>query len=306
MTTARSWYILGAGAIGCLWASYWRQAGRRVVLITPTARASNSLSLQRDGRTTTHNIEQLTVEQLPATGRPIDNLLVCTKAQHTLAAVQAVLPCISERATVLVVQNGMAARQLPALLPSQTLYNGITTDGAYRTDPMCVVHAGRGDTFIGRLSPSTDAALLQTLPTDHLNIHLCDDIAARQWQKLVMNSAINGLTAIYHCRNGELLNIPAARQRMHALCIEACAIGQTLGFNHNADELLRQISEGLTITATNYSSLYQDINHGRSTEIDYLNGYLCELAEQALLPCDENRRVLNAIKQLEANTANRQ
>lgn len=290
-----TWYILGAGAIGCLWASYWRQAGFKVVLITQTPRPQNSIELQCEQQHIQTNIEQLTVEQLLASTRHIAYLFVSTKAQHTLAAVQGILPRLDKQATVLVIQNGMAAERLSSVLTTQQLYKGITTDGAYRTGPMSVVHAGKGDTHIG-----AEKSLLRVLPGDYLSIHFCSDITQRQWQKLVMNCAVNGLTAIYQCRNGELLQNPEAMLRVSRLCKEACAIAGTLGMPEDFESIMAQIRAGLKVTAANYSSLYDDIRNGRSTEIDYLNGYLCQMATAAGIACEENRRVVDAIKQLES------
>lgn len=296
-----TWYILGAGAIGCLWASYWRQAGFRVVLITSTERSANCIELQRDEQTVSCAIEQLTVEQLLAAKPSIDHLFISTKAQHTVAALQGILPSIIPAATVLVVQNGMAAKKIPPLLTRQTLYTGITTDGAYRTAPLTVVHAGRGDTYI-----DCDAKLLEQLPVDYLNIFPCVDIEQRQWQKLVVNCAINALTAIYQCRNGELLYHPEAQQRIDAICQEASNIAQAIGIASDHDFLRAQITQALTVTAENYSSMYQDIAGGRSTEIDYLNGYLCELATSAGVACEENQRLVDSIRQLQNQTADKQ
>lgn len=272
-----------------------------MILITSVERPANCIELHRDEQVVSCEIEQLTVEQLLATKPAIDHLFISTKAQHTVAALQDILPCITSDATVLVVQNGLAARTLPQLLRSQKLYTGITTDGAYRTAPLAVVHAGKGDTYI-----DCDASLLQQLPIDYLNIFPCVDIERRQWQKLVINCAINALTAIYQCRNGELLYNPEAQQRIDAVCLEADNIAKVIGIASDHDLLRAQVTQGLTVTAENYSSMYQDIASGRSTEIDYFNGYLCQLAAEAGVACDENQRLVDSIKLLQGRAAKQQ
>jgi 2-dehydropantoate 2-reductase len=287
------WYILGAGSIGCLWASYWKQSGFNVVLLTRDQNNTSHIQLQRGEQLTETLVDEIAISQLAEKNLKIDNLFVSTKAQQTEQAIIDIAPYISSQADVLVVQNGMAVKKLPPLLPTQNLYTGITTDGAYRTAKRTVVHAGIGDTYI-----DCDDNLLKNLPTEFLNIYPCDNIEQRQWQKLVINCAINGLTAIYHCRNGELLNHPEALQRIDHICAEANAIALRLGIKHDPTSMREKINETLIKTASNYSSLYQDINNGRGTEIDYLNGYLCELANNTHLPCSENQRVWEEIKQM--------
>ncbi|MEE8056897.1 MAG: 2-dehydropantoate 2-reductase [Pseudomonadales bacterium] len=296
-----TWYILGAGALGCLWASYWRQAGFPVVLITPRLRkhAFIELHIKREGQSqdkkTQVDIEQLTIDQLAASENLIEYLLVSTKAQHTLEAIAAIKQTISKHATLLILQNGMAAKQLPALLPTQNLITGITTDGAYRTEQNVVVHAGHGVTHFG-----CNKILLQYLPTQYLTIEACHDIEIRQWQKFAVNCAINGLTAIYQCRNGELLNNPEARQRLTTICDEIFSVAKALGISEHLTQITTQVEDTLRATAENYSSMYQDISHSRSTEIDFINGCLCEIAEKYSISCEENQRVIQEIKNLEA------
>ena len=289
-----TWYILGAGAIGCLWASYWRQAGFPVVLITPSPRQQSFIELDVKNKTTQIDVEHITIDQLAASKQCIEYLLVSTKAQHTLKATSAIQENIDEKATLLILQNGMAAKQLPALFINQTIITAITTDGAYRTGQQAVVHAGHGITHVG-----CEPSFLAYLPTQQLNIEACDDIEVRQWNKLAINCAINGLTAIYQCRNGELLSIPQAKKRIEKLCDEVVLVADALKLSPALSQLMDQVENTLCTTAENYSSMYQDVHHRRSTEIDFINGYLCEVAESHSIDCQENQRIVFEIKQLQ-------
>ncbi|MFA7553804.1 MAG: 2-dehydropantoate 2-reductase [Spongiibacteraceae bacterium] len=290
-----TWYILGAGAIGCLWASCWRQAGFRVVLLTTAAREQHSITLLRNNQSIETKIEQLTVAQLNASNIRIKYLLVTTKAQQTLTAVDKIKNHLAKNATVLVLQNGMAVTKLSDALPEQTIIAATTTDGVYRTAPMTIVHAGLGETFFGNKAK----ALLAILPTAYLTIHSCDNIEARLWQKLAINCAINGLTAIYRCNNGELLNKPEAMARINTLCNEIITVASAAGFSASVQQLHTKVQQTLQTTASNYSSMYQDIANHRLSEIDYINGYLCELAATHGINCNENSQIVNEIKQLE-------
>jgi 2-dehydropantoate 2-reductase len=281
-----------------LWASYWRKAGVDVTLICPTVRTQSFLELTNDKGNFQFDINTLTVEQLNHQPEKISQLLICTKAQHTIDAVESIQQSIDDNATILVVQNGMAAQQLSSVLPSQQLYFGITTDGAYRTDQLTVVHAGRGVTHIGHRQTGSDN-ILNKLPINDLNIQLCDDFEQRQWLKLAINCAINGLTVIHQCRNGELLAIPDAVKSMKAICRETSQLDQFCDTPlKDADYLYQQVENALIVTADNFSSMYQDAKQGNSTEIDFLNGYLLKQAEEQNMTFSENERIVNAVKNL--------
>lgn len=288
------WFILGAGAIGSLWACYLRLSGFAVTLLTRTTQSRSPLQLVDGNKITQITVSQLPLSTIASAAPKIDHLLVCTKAQQTHAALASVKDYVTDNAEVILLQNGLASQQVPDLLTTQNIYIGITGDGAYRTDENTVVHAGRGETWIG-CPPTT----LSRLPTSALNIRHCDDIEQRQWKKLAINCAINGLTVIHNCRNGELLKNPQAIQSIHLLCAEIQAVSGMVGKADAIGNLAISVVKTLQATADNFSSMHQDIARGRDTEIDYLNGYLCELAATHHIDCPENHRVLEAVRQLE-------
>ena len=300
-----TWYILGAGAIGCLWASYFRLAGFPVMLITPTKRSASSITLCKDDQQQLVDIEQITISELLGSSHCIEHLLVTTKAQQTLAALATIKNHIADRATLLVLQNGLAATQIPKLLPSQQIIVGITTDGAYRTDPLTVVHAGVGLTTIGCYTHQHfDQNILSALPVGFLNIETSNNIKLKQWKKLAVNCALNGLTVIYNCRNGDLLNSPEALARMKKLCAEVKAVARALKLPDQAfANIYQETKQTLQLTANNYSSMYQDIQHGRKTEISFINGYLCDEAKRLAIPCPENQAIVTEIKHIENRTS---
>ena len=298
------WHILGAGALGCLWAAYLRQAGHGVELLLKDDAA---LSRYRE-------VEAVTLisgdhrEKLSAAaslngrgGAGINRLLITTKAHQTVPAMRTAAGRLADGCRLLLVQNGMGvAEQLAADYPQYELYCAVTTDGAYCPEAFTVVHAGRGNTFIGGYQNQYDPeSLLAQLPADSLNIKACGDIERRQWQKLAINCAVNGLTVVFHCRNGELLEKEDARRRLAALCDEIARLGAVLGFPEWAETLYASTESVIRMTAANYSSMYQDINNRRMTEIDYINGYLIEQAQRHGIACPENEALYREIKQKE-------
>ena len=299
-----NWHILGAGALGCLWASYLHKAGHKVELLLKNE-AALSRYREADHITLTQDDERKDIPARASTAGQgetvIDQLLITTKAHQTMTAMHAAANRLSADCSLLLVQNGMGvAEQLAAEYPRHELYCAVTTDGAYCPEAFTVVHAGRGNTFVGSYQNQHDPGpLSQQLPGEYLAIQTCDDIEARQWQKLAVNCAVNGLTVVFHCRNGGLLEDEAARKRLWRLCHEIASLGAVLGFEEWRDTLYQNTESVIRLTAANYSSMYQDINNRRITEIDYINGYLIKQAEKHGIACPENEALYQEIKQKE-------
>jgi len=291
-STSTSWYVLGAGSIGCLWAGYWRRGGTDTVLITRQRCQDQAISLNTGATTQRYDVETIAIDELQQSARTIRFLLVTTKAQQTLAALEAIRPHIAEDCHLVILQNGMAAAAVKAAFPGHRVYTAITGDGAYRTGPLAVTHAGRDITYI-----DCPEDLRLRLPTDFLSIEHCDNIESRAWKKLAINCCINGLTAIYHCRNGELPALASAQ--LQRLCVEVAAIVTALGTAMTAEALRQDVAATLATTAANYSSMYQDIEARRETEIAMFNGFLCQQALALAIPCPENSLICTAIECLQ-------
>ena len=299
-----NWHILGVGAIGSLWACYLEKSGHQVELLFKNRQVLEQYQ-SLGGLTLVHGsrAETLVVEGSDATagGTDINNLLITTKAHQTTAALEACGHRIGEQCRFLLLQNGMGiAERISELYSGRVLFCGVTTDGAFCPEPFTVVHAGTGRTDIGAFRhPGDPREVLDLLSSTGMDIHPCQDIEARQWQKLALNCAINGLTVIYHCRNGDLLKHNQAKQRIAVLCDEIKQVGARLGHGAWMADLYEKTENVLRATAANYNSMYQDVEHCRRTEIDYLNGYLLQQAKKLGIACPENQKLYDEIKQKE-------
>ena len=304
------WHILGAGAIGGLWASYLFKAGRPVTLLLRDAqrladyRQAGGIIAQLGA-----SAELLAIPadcpQFLDKAAPIQHLLITTKAQQSLAALEAIAPRLADKPTVLLLQNGLGvAQSLRQRLPGATLLQGSTTEGAYRNAPFALVHAGRGQTLIGqsgaehdpaRLSDADLAHLAASLSPPPLAVALSEDIDALLWRKLAINCAINPLTAIYRCRNGELLDNPVALAQLQAVVEEIHSLSLALGREAAVADLLPQVLDVARNTGLNRSSMLQDIEAGRPSEIDFITGYLCRLGREAGVALPVNEALLQRL-----------
>jgi 2-dehydropantoate 2-reductase len=283
--------VLGAGAIGGLWSLRLAARGIDVTLIGRDGdAASRTLSLEDGDTRLTHTFPQHSA----TAGGEVARLLVTTKSHVTRDALTPLLPRLATATPVVLLQNGMGVEDwLCATRPDLCVLCAITTDGVFRRDRDSLVLAGRGDTVIGGARPGNDAHAERIAL--ELGMMAVPDITARRWQKLAINCAINPLTALYRCRNGDLLAKPEALAIMRALCSEVAAVMTAEGLAADGDALFRLAAATAQKTAANRSSMCADVEAGRSTEIRFLNGYVVDRARLHGIAVPENERMLAAV-----------
>jgi 2-dehydropantoate 2-reductase len=303
-STEQPWHILGAGAIGSLWGAYGCRAGRDIKLIfrnnTQLHDYQNrgGISLSYGDQ---HELIPVAAVSPQTLSVPIKQLLICTKAQQTFSALSAIKEFIAEGATLVLLQNGLGvAEQIQTAFPKVQLFQASTTEGAYRPEDFSVVHAGRGETLIGSNHANSEqlASLAKSLSFAPLIVKKSDNIDAILWRKLAINCAINPLTVIYHCRNGELLNKPEALLHIRAIVDETILLSRALKKQQGLENLYQQIIDVAQATAKNRSSMLQDVEAGRETEVDAITGHLCQLAVKQGVSLPINEALLKEIRRI--------
>ena len=292
------WHILGAGAIGTLFADALSTDGGEVSLIL------------RDGvhgETRTQVVERgdLVSEKHVKTTGPrghtdISHLLVTTKAYDVCAAIDSVIPRLNPDCNVVLLSNGMGFQeQVLASIPSLNIFCGTTTEGAHLLAAGHVRHAGRGETRIGFAAKTADdkrPVWLHQWERAVDNSVWDSDIQPALWTKLAVNCVINPLTALNRCHNGELEARKSLANQVTPLRDEVAAVCRAQGHVKIAAALPRITAAVIQATSGNRSSMLQDMDAGRLTEIDYITGYLLAVADQHSIDIPLNRALFEAIK----------
>ncbi|MDF2154390.1 2-dehydropantoate 2-reductase [Vibrio sp. CAU 1672] len=286
--------ILGPGAIGSLWATKLKQAGHNVSLWGRSAESEQSLQLDDSPTTRFPN-------QDVASLKKADLIIVTVKAWQVESAIKPLLPHINPDSIVLLMHNGMGTAQL---VEKQLKHNPIviatTTHGAYKPSKQQVLHTGRGSTQIGAFNAKgSQCAFLEEVLNHALpEVNWNPDINAALWTKLAINCAINPLTAIHQCKNGALAAAEFSRT-LKNITRELVEVMSKEGIEVEFDSLHATIMQVVSATAANYSSMRQDVFHQRRTEIDFITGYLLQVAEIHHINTPENARLYQRIKQIE-------
>jgi 2-dehydropantoate 2-reductase len=233
----------------------------------------------------------------------ISLLLVTTKAGDTLSALESWLPYIAEDTPVVLFQNGLGSQQAVARRwPDRPVLAASTTEGANRPEPNVLVHAGVGDTWVGPLTDSTSdytESVVQQLAQSGLRVHAENNIVQQLWQKLVVNAGINVFTALLNCPNGEIVDAPLYRQSIDELCTEIAALLHADTGERATPQTLRERIEAVArSTARNTSSMRADVNAGRKTEIDFINGYLVRCGQRHGIATPVNQMLVQRVQAL--------
>ncbi|MFO8142714.1 MAG: 2-dehydropantoate 2-reductase [Marinobacter sp.] len=290
--------ILGAGSLGRLWAATL-PAGQ-VAFVPRPEQPAGQLSYRFrpfDGPE-----YQVRIPWLMPSHRP-SLLLVATKAGDSLPALANILPTLPTDTPIVLLQNGLGSQQqIAERWPGCPVLAAATTEGANRPDLNLTVHAGQGDTRVGALNAAAKDHLtevVRALAESGLTVHAESDILGRLWQKLVINAGINAFTAILNCPNGAILEQAFYQQWIDPLCREISSLMTAAGQSKQAPEALRgQIEAVARKTATNTSSMRADVLTGRSTEIDFINGYLVRLGRQLGIETPVNQMLTERVQHL--------
>lgn len=278
------WHILGAGSLGTLWAARLARAGLPVQLILRdharlrSYEQAGGLTLIEQGRAQCFAIAAQTSDH----PHPIQRLLLACKAYDAAAAVTQLAPRLADGAEIILLQNGLGSQdEVARAAPQARCIVASSTEGAFRQADFQVVFAGHGHTWLGDPLNMQPPAWLADLHCAGIAHDWSLDILSRLWRKLALNCAINPLTVLHDCRNGELREHPAQVAR---LCHELTALLQRCGHDAAAEDLHNDVQRVIQATAANYSSMHQDVSQGRRTEIAYLLGYACNAAQRQQLP----------------------
>lgn len=275
-------WVIGPGALGLVFGLRLFHAGHEVRFIGRSR--IRGLRCEEDGEVLEADLPVL----LPAevTGTP-EIALLTTKAYSAKKAVEPLQDALQGIPLVLF-QNGIGAQEeVGALLGPAFLVVAVTSEGGTRLAPGHVRHTGRGETVLGPLEPQGDLSpaerAKELLASAGFSVRTVRDIRPYRYTKLLVNAVINPLTALARVPNGALLH-PEGWAAASRVGKEALRVLKKAGVPLLPGDPLERVREVLRRTASNRSSMLQDLEAGRPTEIEYITGQILRLAERHRTP----------------------
>ncbi len=297
--------ILGAGALGSFLGGVLAQA-HEVTLVTRNrehAIMCREHGLIVEGRTEVRAKVHAVAHASDAP--PADMYLVTAKAYDTAQIAAEAAPTIPDGATVLTLQNGLGNTQiLQRSIPHAVILGGATSHGVTFLEPGRVRHAGDGYLRVG--SPEGDETAAERAAGAFVGAGLAcdvvDDLDAELWAKVIVNVGINPATAITALPNGALLKLAPLRDLLERASAEAVTVARAAGINLPPDDLVARTRWVAEHTADNKSSMLQDVERGRPTEIGSLSGAIVQVARDMGMDAPVNATLYALVKGIEAST----
>ena len=290
--------ILGTGALGSLFAARLVRAGAGVTMLGSWAAALEALArdgvclVREDGSEDCFPVQAISD---PAHCPGSEIALVLVKSWQTARAAEQLKECLAPDGVALTLQNGHGNREvLAAALGRDRVALGTTTAGATLEGPGRVRQGGEGVTTIERhprLGPLAD--LLRAAGFEVAETDSADGLV---WSKLVINAAINPLTALLEVPNGVLLEREETRDLMAALAQETAAVAAALGIELVFDDPAASAETVARRTAANRSSMYQDVLRGAPTEIDAICGAIVREGQRLGVATPVNETVWRLVR----------
>ena len=291
--------VYGAGSLGSLVGGICQAEGHEVTLVgrdphVSTVRA-DGLRVELPDRTTTVHPDATT----DGTGLDADLALVTVKAFDTEAAARDLATGTFD--AVCSLQNGMGNEETLAAHLDCPVYAGTVTYGAMRPEPGVVHCTGVGEVVVGPADGGTGPAddLLAAAFGDGFVARVVADMPRRLWEKLAVNAGINAVTALARVENGALLDGEA-----RALAFDAARETARVARGHDVSlpnrEAVAAVESVAEATAANTSSMLQDVERERRTEVDAITGFVVDRAEDvrdadvSVPVCETTTRLLRA------------
>lgn len=277
MNAIRSVAVLGAGAMGCLFAARIAETGAEVVVIDvdPVRLAAirqDGISLTDDFGSRTVAVRTLRASELR---EPPDLIILFTKGMHSAAALASIAHLCERRPAALTLQNGLGnAELLAAAFGEDRVVMGTALIPADLTGPNAVSTHGFASICLGPMSTESAGIaeqIREMLSSARFSVTSRTDIVAAVWEKVAFNAALNAIGMICEVTNADIDNAPG-RRIAGAVAQETVAVAAAAGIPLDLDGILASIDAALREHRNHKASMLHDREAGRPSEIETING----------------------------------
>lgn len=294
--------IVGAGALGAFYASRFISAGKFTVAVA--AEGTRGETLRREGLRVNGGHFRVDVTTPSQCRGPVDLVIIALKDYQLAAAMPLIRAQVGPETAVLSVMNGLDSEDEIAAGCGcgQVLYCvAVGIDAVRDKEQVTVANAGRlifgrarndwEDPLVGAVQQALDDAELPwETPTDMLRM---------LWWKFMVNVGINQASAILQAPYGVFQQSDNARSVVDTLMREVIALAQAKGINLTEQDLQAWPPVLNALSPSGKTSMLQDVEAGRRTEVDMFAGKVIKLGEKYGIPTPANRIIFDLIRALE-------
>lgn len=260
-------YIIGAGAVGLLVASYISEQHKHVTIVTKRAQQAHLLNeagltrIEQNGEHRKLTVSATTLEEVEFPQNAI--ILIATKYAQLEEVLRKVIHF--PHAALLFMQNGLAHYEDAKNLPQQHIAFSSAQFGAERVNDTTVYHRGIGVLKIARERGADEVVrFMRHCRTAQFLVEEAQDAYAMLFEKALLNCFVNPLTALLRVKNGELIKNEYAYHLLKQLYEELMTAFPQM----RATFPFQSVYELCERTAENTSSMLADILANRQTEVE--------------------------------------
>jgi len=292
--------VVGAGAVGGYFGGMLARAGAPVVMVGRPAFAAavNKTGLFLDTLQFQENVRVEAASEIGSICRA-EIVLFCVKTTDNAVTARAMAPLLAPGTLVVSLQNGVDnVEQIRAAAGIEAL-PAVVYVAASMPEPGRVKHVGRGDLVVGPRNTKTErvAGLFERAG---VNCRISENIAGELWTKLTWNCALNAISALGKAKYGQIAASEDARKVVEDVVREVLAVARAAKVQMPGLEELSAALAGAIKIATQMagalSSTAQDLNRGKLTEIDSLNGYIARRGAELGVPAPLNHALYTLVK----------
>ncbi len=292
--------VLGAGAMGSVFGARLQLAGCEVELLNRSPEHSqairkNGLLAHIDGKSHRIHIPACTVDH----ARCADAVIIFTKSYQIDAALEK-LPASLNQAHVVTLQNGLVnSERVARWVGRERTIEGVTMMPAEFIGPGEVASSDPSETWLYHANGQA-SELVDTIAKDFNKAGIVCTVSAEVqrfiWQKACFNVAMNALCALTNGSPGLLQEYADGNALAHEIADETLAVAVHSGITVDAAKVHTLIDYACANHTWHRPSMLQDLNHGRMTEVDVLNGYIEQAARQHGLTAPLNQMMARLIR----------
>ena len=233
--------------------------------------------------------------------------IVATKSTHTAQAIAQAAVVFGPESAVCSVQNGVGNEELIAQ-HIRYVIRGTTFPAGHLIEPGHVSFDIRGDTWIGPFEPTGTPMnkveeLAGLMSKSGLNTLALQDARGAQWTKLIFNASTNPVGALTLLHHRAAAEFGPTGKLFDALIDEGVSVARALGIELHGDPRAL-VKKGASAPGKHKASMLQDVEAGRPTETDFMNGAIAEWGDKTGVPTPLNKAVWALIKGLEHSWTN--
>jgi 2-dehydropantoate 2-reductase len=300
--------VVGAGAVGGYFGGMLARAGAQVMLIGRPLHVDvwRREGLFLDGVKFQGRIPVAASTELAACG-DADLVLFSVKSPDTEETARHMARHLRADALIVSLQNGVDNVERIRVGAGLDPMAAAVYVASSMPSPGHIKHAGRGDLVIGdlpgRSGPPREAAVTRVsawFEAAGVPCRVSADVQADLWTKLIFNAALNAISAVVHATYGAIVAIPEPRETVRQLVDECVAVARAAGVSLPESDYVQTVWRFAERVGPIYSSTAQDLERGKRTEIDALNGFVVRRGADLGVPTPVNQSLLALVKLREA------